>query len=30
MKIQVIEKTNGKINRVIGTAIKERLRVCAY
>lgn len=30
MEIQVIEKTNGRINRVTGTAIKERLRVCAY
>ena len=30
MKIQVIEKTNGRINRVTGTTIKERLRVCAY
>ena len=30
MEIQVIEKTNGRINRVTGTTIKERLRVCAY
>lgn len=30
MEIQVIEKTNGRINRVTGWAIKERLRVCAY
>ena len=30
MQIQVIEKTNGRINRVTGTTIKERLRVCAY
>ena len=27
MEIQVIEKTNGRINRVTGTTIKERLRV---
>lgn len=25
MEIQVIEKTNGRINTVIGTTIKERL-----
>ena len=30
MEIQVIEKTNGRINRVTGTTIKERLRVCTY
>lgn len=30
MEIRVIEKTNGRINRVTGTTIKERLRVCAY
>lgn len=30
MEIQVIEKTNGRINRVTGTTIKERLRICAY
>ncbi len=30
MEIQVIEKTNGRINRATGTTIKERLRVCAY
>ena len=30
MEIQVIEKTNGRINRVTGTTIKDRLRVCAY
>ena len=30
MEIQVIEKTNGRINRVTGTTINERLRVCAY
>ncbi len=30
MEIQVIEKINGRINRVTGTTIKERLRVCAY
>ncbi len=30
MEVQVIEKTNGRINRVTGTTIKERLRVCAY
>ena len=30
MEIQVIEKTNGRINIVTGTTIKERLRVCAY
>lgn len=30
MEIQVIEKMNGRINRVTGTTIKERLRVCAY
>ena len=30
MEIQVIEKTNGRINRLTGTTIKERLRVCAY
>ena len=30
LEIQVIEKTNGRINRVTGTTIKERLRVCAY
>ena len=27
MEIQVIEKTNGRINRVTGTTIKERLSV---
>ncbi len=30
MEIQLIEKTNGRINRVTGTTIKERLKVCAY
>ena len=30
MEIQVIERTNGRINRATGTTIKERLRVCAY
>lgn len=30
MEIQVIEKTNGRINRLTGTTIKERLRACAY
>lgn len=30
MEIQVIEKTNGRINRITGITIKERLRVCAY
>lgn len=30
MEIQVIEKTNGRINRVTGTTIKEMLRVCTY
>ena len=30
MEIQVIEKTNGRINRVTGITIKDRLRVCAY
>lgn len=30
MEIQVIEKTNWRINRVTGTTIKGRLIVCAY
>ena len=30
MEIQVIEKTNGRINRVTGTTIKKILRVCDY
>ena len=30
MEIQVIEKINGRINRVTGITIKEKLRVCAY